>query len=54
MIKPTAEETVNVGKADLWSFVLATGSPGLSLSQEAVLLLVDMGSERTIADPRLE
>lgn len=29
--------------------ILATGSPGLSLSQEAVLLLVEMGSERTTA-----
>lgn len=53
MIKTKAEEAGN-GKGDLWSFVLATGSPGLSLTREAVLLLVDIGSERTTAEPRLE
>lgn len=52
--KFTVIEAASVGKAELGSFVLATGSPGLSLCQEAVLLLVDTGSERTTADPRLE
>lgn len=52
--KFTVVEAASVGKAEPGSFVLATGSPGLSLCQEAVLLLVDTGSERTTTDPRLE
>ena len=37
----------------LWSPCLATGSPGLSLCQEAVLLLVDISSEPSKTDTRL-